>query len=118
MTFETRHGARRTGGAPLRSALSVVVVAAFAVTMTAPSQFAFAGVGGAGVLDHPSTAGQLLIQVGKGGEIKAIRPGGATAAVEATSIERSCADLAATRPSLREARRTPSLSALTSTRPT
>src|SRR4051794_32298157 len=67
MTFETRHGARRKGWAPLRSALSVAVAAAFAVTMTAPSQFAFAGIGGAGVLDHSSTAGQLLIQVGKGG---------------------------------------------------
>lgn len=67
MTFETRHGARRTGWAPLRSALPIVVAAAFAVTMTAPSQFAFAGIGGAGVLDHSSTAGQLLIQVGKGG---------------------------------------------------
>ena len=53
--------------APLRSALSVVVAAAFAVTMIAPSQFAFAGVGGAGVLDHASTADQLLIQVGQGG---------------------------------------------------
>jgi hypothetical protein len=67
MTFETRPGARRKGWAPLRSALSVAVAAAFAVTMTAPSQFAFAGIGGAGVLDHSSAAGQLLIQVGKGG---------------------------------------------------
>jgi hypothetical protein len=66
MTLETKHGAGRKGWAPLRSALSVVVAATFAVTMTAPSQFAFAGVGGAGVLDHASTADQLLIQVGQG----------------------------------------------------
>jgi hypothetical protein len=66
MTLETKHGAGRKGRAPLRSALSVVVAATFAVTMTAPSQFAFAGVGGAGVLDHASTAEQLLIQVGQG----------------------------------------------------
>jgi hypothetical protein len=67
MMFETKLGARRKGWAPLRSALSVVVATAFAVTMTAPSQFALAGIGGASVLDHSSTAGQLLIQVGKGG---------------------------------------------------
>jgi len=66
MTLETNHGAGRKGWAPLRSALSVVVAAAFAVTISAPSQFAFAGVGGAGVLDHASTADQLLIQVGQG----------------------------------------------------
>ena len=67
MMLETKHGADRRGWAPLRSALSAVVAAAFAVTMTAPSQFAFAGVGGAGVLDHASTADKLLIQVGQGG---------------------------------------------------
>ena len=67
MTLETKLGARPNGWAPLRSALSAVVAAAFAVTMTAPSQFAFAGVGGAGVLDHASTADKLLIQVGQGG---------------------------------------------------
>lgn len=67
MTFETKPGARRKGWAPLRSALSVAIAATFAVTMSAPGQFALAGVGGAGVLDHSSTAGQLLIQVGKGG---------------------------------------------------
>ncbi|HLC09473.1 MAG TPA: hypothetical protein VJK06_09345 [Methyloceanibacter sp.] len=67
MTLETKHGAGRKGWAPLRSALSVVVAAAFALTMTAPSQFAFAGIGGAGVLDQASAADQLLIQVGQGG---------------------------------------------------
>jgi len=66
MTLETKHGAGCKGWAPLRSALSVVVAATFAVTATAPAQFAFAGVGGAGVLDHASTADQLLIQVGQG----------------------------------------------------
>ena len=65
MTLETKHGAGRKAWAPLRSALSVVVAAAFAVTMIAPSQFAFAGVGGASVLDH-STADSLLIQIGQG----------------------------------------------------
>jgi hypothetical protein len=66
MTLETKHGAGRKGRAPLRSALSVVFAAAFAVTVIAPSQFALAGVGGAGVLDQASTADQLLIQVGQG----------------------------------------------------
>ena len=66
MTLETNHGAGRKGWAPLRSALSVVVAAAFAVTISAPSQFAFAGVGGAGVLDHASTADQLLPPSGIG----------------------------------------------------
>ena len=65
MTLETKPGARCKGWAPLRSALSVVIAAAFAVTMIAPSQFAFAGVGGASVLDH-STADSLLIQIGQG----------------------------------------------------
>ena len=67
MTLETNHGPGRKGWALLRSALSVVVAAAFAVTVIAPSQFAFAGVGGAGVFDHASTADKLLIQVGQGG---------------------------------------------------
>ena len=65
MTLETNPGARRR--APIRSALSVAIAAAFAVTMTAPAQFAYAGIGGAGVLDHSSTADSLVIHVGKGG---------------------------------------------------
>jgi hypothetical protein len=66
MTLETKLGARPKGWAPLRSALSVAVAATFAVTMIAPTQLAFAGVGGASVLDR-STADSLLIQVGQGG---------------------------------------------------
>src|SRR4029078_6843123 len=67
MMLETKHGADRRGWAPLRSALSAVVAAAFAVTMSAASQVAFVGVGCARVLDSASTAHKLLIQVGQGG---------------------------------------------------
>src|SRR5262245_17369715 len=75
MTLQTEDSSRGRRMSA-RSAVSVAVAAAFAVTMSLPVDLAFAGVGSTGVLDHASTTDSLVVQVGQHGGGKGKGGGG------------------------------------------